>query len=552
MLKVQNLSKSFGNKVILDKVSFSVANGQKVGLIGSNGVGKTTLLKIIAGIELQDSGTVEVGTNNMIGYLRQELSIVEYDITVKKFIRTYVGIEELEQRMESLANRINDDESLIQEFCGVQEMYSLLGGYDFENKLNHIICGLGFSRDIYEKKIGNLSGGQKRKIMIAAVLLKGANLVLLDEPTNDLDINAMRWLESYISQIDVPCLIVSHDRAFLDKVVTKVLEIDFFSRQVKEYPGNYSEYMSFKKKEQEKAIYEYEQQQEQIRRLQSSMKQKKEWANMGRKQGVSDNDKYTRGYERDRSSGLASNAKKIEKQIDMISTLEKPKAKKKLQIKIDATSFQGSNSIVMKNLVCGYISGFMMSPISLNIGFGERIAIVGINGSGKSTFLKTMIGVLPPISGVIEIGRAIKIGYLPQDTREKNDITVEEYVKRMVEYDDLKDKSLMYTILSQFNLEYDELKKSLLKVSPGERTRIYLAIFSMKNINTLVFDEATNHMDIEALEALEEVLNTFRGTVIAITHDRTFLKNIKPDKIIRIDAGKTEIANLEEYIETLI
>ena len=190
-----------------------------------------------------------------------------------------------------------------------------------------------------------------------------------------------------------------------------------------------------------------------------------------------------------------------------------------------------------------------MQPISINCNFGERIVIVGDNGSGKSTFLRTLIGLQEPISGIIEIGRAIKIGYLPQDTKESVDVTIEDYVKKMVDYDEMESKSLMYTILSQFNFEYEELKKSMLMISPGERTRVYLAIFSMIKINTLVLDEATNHLDIEALESLEEVLNTFKGTVIAITHDRTFFKNIKPDKILKVIDGKIETANYEEFVD---
>lgn len=549
MLKIQKLSKSFGNKTILDEVSFTLANGQKAGLIGSNGVGKTTLMRIIAGLETKDNGTVSLESHNLIGYLRQEFFIEEEEELVKNFIKKYVGIAELEEKIERLGREIVDDESLIQEFCDAQERYALLDGYDFENKLSNIIHGLGFSEEILKKKIKELSGGQKRKIMLASVLLKGANLILLDEPTNDLDLNATRWLEEYVFKLDVPCLIISHDRRFLDKIVTKILEIDFFTKQIKEYPGNYSEYVSFKKKEQERMIDEYEMQQEQVKRLECSMRQKKEWANAGRKQGVKDNDKYTRGYERDRSSSLASNAKKIERQIEAIDFVERPKVKNKLQIRIEAKEFQGSNRIVTKELVCGYNSGFVMQPISINCNFGERIVIVGDNGSGKSTFLRTLIGIQEPISGIIEIGRAIKIGYLPQDTKESVDVTIEDYVKKMVDYDEMESKSLMYTILSQFNFEYEELKKSMLMISPGERTRVYLAIFSMIKINTLVLDEATNHLDIEALESLEEVLNTFKGTVIAITHDRTFFKNIKPDKILKVIDGKIETANYEEFVD---
>ena len=376
--------------------------------------------------------------------------------------------------------------------------------------------------------------------MLAAVLLKGTDLLLLDEPTNNLDIKSINWLEKYLKNNKSPMLIVSHDRRFLDDVITKVMEIDFYTRNMKEYPGNYSEYKKFKEDEQNAQLRKYNEQQDKIGELRKSITQKKEWAQKGNKQGVSDNDKYTRGYIRDRSQGLASNAKKIESQISQMNKIERPKIKNKLHIDINGEKTKGNKNIDTKDLVSGYEDGFKNDPVTTHIKYGDRLVIIGDNGSGKSTFLRTLIGKQKPISGEQSIGSGVKIGYLAQDTKENTAETIEDYFKKSIDYANLEDKSLIYTVLKQFNFDYEERTKKYSMLSPGERTRLKLAIFSMQDINSLVLDEPTNHLDIEALEAIEEVLKDFDGTVIAISHDREFIKNIDPTKVLKFTNGKVE------------
>lgn len=546
MLKVHEISKSYSGKNILNKISFFIDKGDKAAIIGSNGVGKTTLMKIIAGFEKPDEGIIEIDNSEMIGYLRQEFEIVEENQSIVSFIKKYIGIDKLEEKLNVLQDSMGNDPKIIEEFCEIQEKYILLDGYNFDYKLNVVLNGLGFENEMREVLIRNLSGGQKSKIFLAAVLLKGAELILLDEPTNNLDIKSIEWLEEYLSSIDVPCLIISHDRRFLNKVTNKTFEINFFDRTIDMFPGNYSEYSEFKKKQEEKLIERYNIQQEEIQQLRESAKQKKDWANKGRKQGVKDNDKYTRGYERDRASGLASNAKNIEKQIEKMSKIERPKIKNKLQIKINFSKIKGSTSIIAKDLICGYPNGFTTQPISLNCKFGDRIIIKGDNGSGKTTVLKTIVGDLKKIEGQLEIGTGIKIGYISQDTKEITDLTIEEYIKEHVNYEKLEDQSIIFRVLNQFNFSYEERKKQYSKLSPGERTRVKLVIYSLLDINTLILDEPTNHLDIEALEALEEVLESFKGTVIAISHDREFIKNSYPNTVYEMVNGnlvKTNIVN---------
>lgn len=540
MLRVEDVSKSYNGKDVLNNISFSLDEGEKAGIIGLNGIGKTTLLKIIAGDEKPDSGKIIRDKNSLVGYFKQEFKISEEDRDIISFIKNFIGIDVIEKQMNEAEKAMETDDSKIQEFCDLQEEYMRLDGYNIDYKLDQILSGLGLDNTIKEKKISELSGGQKEKVMLAAVLLKGTDLLLLDEPTNNLDIKSMNWLEKYLKNNNSPMLIVSHDRKFLDDVITKVMEIDFYTRNMREYPGNYSEYKKFKEDEQNAELRKYNEQQEKIGELRKSITQKKEWAQNGNNQGVSDKDKLTRGYIRNRSQGLASNAKKIEAQINQMDKIERPKIKNRLHIYIKGENTKGNKNIETRNLVSGYENGFKNEPVTTSIEYGDRLVIMGNNGSGKSTFLRTLIGKQKPISGEQNIGSGVKIGYLAQDTKENTNETIEDYFKKSINYASLEDKSLIYTVLKQFNFDYEERAKKYSMLSPGERTRLKLAIFSMQDINTLVLDEPTNHLDIEALEAIEEVLKDFDGTVIAISHDREFIKNISPTKILKFSNGKVE------------
>ena len=538
MIKCKNISKSYNGKDILNNISFSINEKEKIGIIGHNGVGKTTLLRIISGEEEPDTGEMLREENILIGYFKQEFTIHEENYDIESFIKKYIGIDVLEARLHELENEMDNDQNKIDEYCNIQNEYIRLDGYNIPYKLDKVLLGLGLNQEIKSKKIKELSGGQKEKVMLAAVLLKGTDLLILDEPTNNLDLKSIEWLEKYLKETQCPIMIVSHDRKFLDDVVTKIIEIDYFTRNLIEYLGNYSEYKKFKEQQEEAKLKRYQEQQEKIGDLKKSINQKKEWAQKGNKQEVSDKDKFTRGYLRDRSQTLASNAKKIENQISQMEIMDRPKIKNKLHIEITNSKKEGNTDIIAKDLVSGYDNGFKTEPINLHIKYGERIVITGDNGSGKSTFLKTLIG--EQNEGQTYIGNGIKIGYISQDTKEQNNESIEEYVMNSLKNQKIDDNSIIYTVLNQFNFDYEERKKKYSILSPGERTRLKLAIFSLEDINTLILDEPTNHLDIEALEAIEEVLKDFNGTVIAISHDRQFIKNIYPNKILEFTKGKIQ------------
>ena len=540
MIKCKNISKSYNGKDILNNISFSINENEKIGIIGYNGVGKTILLRIISGEEEPDTGEILREENILIGYFKQEFTIHEENYDIESFIKKYIGIDVLEARLHELENEMDNDQNKIDEYCNIQNEYIRLDGYNIPYKLDKVLFGLGLNQEIKSKKIKELSGGQKEKVMLASVLLKGTDLLILDEPTNNLDLKSIEWLEKYLKEIQCPIMIVSHDRKFLDDIVTKIIEIDYFTRNIIEYPRNYSEYKKFKQQQEEAKLKRYQEQQEKIGDLKKSINQKKEWAQKGNKQEVSDKDKLTKGYLRNRSQTLASNAKKIENQISQMEIMDRPKIKNKLHIEITNFKKEGNTDIIAKDLVSGYDNGFKTEPINLYIKYGERIVITGDNGSGKSTFLKTLIGEQKQIEGQTYIGNGIKIGYISQDTKEQNNESIEEYVKNSLKNQKIDDSSIIYTVLNQFNFDYEERKKKYSILSPGERTRLKLAIFSLEDINTLILDEPTNHLDIEALEAIEEVLKDFNGTVIAISHDRQFIKNIYPNKILEFTKGKIQ------------
>ena len=540
MIKCKNISKSYNGKDILNNISFFINEKEKIGIIGYNGVGKTTLLRIISGEEEPDTGEILREENILIGYFKQEFTIHEENYDIESFIKKYIGIDALEARLHDLENEMGDDQNKIDEYCNIQNEYIRLDGYNISYKLDQVLSGLSLNQEIKSKKIKELSGGQKEKVMLASVLLKGTDLLILDEPTNNLDLKSIEWLEKYLKEIQCPIMIVSHDRKFLDDIVTKIIEIDYFTRNIIEYPRNYSEYKKFKQQQEEAKLKRYQEQQEKIGDLKKSINQKKEWAQKGNKQEVSDKDKLTKGYLRNRSQTLASNAKKIENQISQMEIMDRPKIKNKLHIEITNFKKEGNTDIIAKDLVSGYDNGFKTEPINLYIKYGERIVITGDNGSGKSTFLKTLIGEQKQIEGQTYIGNGIKIGYISQDTKEQNNKSIEEYVKNSLKNQKIDNSSIIYTVLNQFNFDYEERTKKYSILSPGERTRLKLAIFSLEDINTLILDEPTNHLDIEALEAIEEVLKDFNGTVIAISHDRQFIKNIYPNKILEFTKGKIQ------------
>lgn len=388
MLKAKNISKSYAGQPILSDVSFCLNSGEKVALIGANGSGKSTLLKILAGLEKPDSGIVEFRKDLCIGYLSQELG-VEYNGTIGDYLKNFAGIAQLEKEIKELEKDLSDPIKL-ERYSEIQQLYLKIDGYSFESKSKIALEGFGLPPEL-DKPIAKLSGGQKSKVALIGVILKGVDILLLDEPTNNLDLPAIIWLESFLIKTKATCLLVSHDRKFVDRIVSKILEIDWFKRNINEFTGTFSEYIDYKKKKIQKEEKTQEIQQKKVDQLQKTSQIKKQWAQKGAGQATKDNDKYIRGARRDRSAKVAQNAAAIEKRMQKVRLVDVTRERSPLNIPLNMQQSQQNHSITLSNIIAGFENKFQIGPINLNIDYGSRIGIIGANGSGKSTLLKTIL-----------------------------------------------------------------------------------------------------------------------------------------------------------------
>jgi ATP-binding cassette, subfamily F, member 3 len=550
MLTLKNIRKIYGIRRVLEKVSFSIGEGQKVALVGQNGVGKSTLLKIAAGMESFEKGERIVPNRCLVGYLPQETGALPNE-TLMEYLRRMAGLEELEVEMRQLGTRLDEEEALAQ-YELVQADYTRLGGYDFERRAKSVLEGLFLSHVGLHRPLSELSGGEKRKAALAGVLLRGVDILFLDEPTNNLDLPALLWLENYLKRSKATCLIASHDRRFLDHVVKKVIEIDWFKREAVMYTGGWSEYAEMKAHAFRRHKEQYRMQEAERERLFESIEEKKEWVVRVKERKAPDNDKFTSNFKKERAvrkfDGAATALQGREKRLDDI---ERPLERPPLDIVL-TTEKNEDSTIMLKKVVFGYQvkeksdKPFQAGPIDLEIPLGTRMAILGNNGVGKSTLLQTITGALPPLSGTVVHGKQVTFGYLMQEHENiSQDMTPRQLFQKRLEDFDAFQLSLM---LSEFQFSPDVLDDKIKYLSPGERVRLILVLLSMLHANVLVLDEPTNHLDLEAIEALEESLAVYPGTILLVTHDRLFLERIKLSVSYLLENGTlTPVTDYAEY-----
>ena len=525
---VNNLNKSIGNMNLLVDISFDLSNSDKVGLIGKNGSGKSTLLKILAGLIKPDSGSINLD-GNTIKLLKQEIEIEYYNYSVLKYIKNDCGLLELEKRLHELENNLNEEKS--EEYGEIMDTYLKCDGYAFETNLEIILNGLNFDINI-NSKMGELSGGQKIKVMLASLLLTDADILLLDEPTNNLDIAAIEWLENYLNKLNKKMIIVSHDDYFLNTIANKIINLD--DGKITEFNMSYSDYLLYKEHEYNRELDKYERSKERQKKIQESIQSLKGWTSKGLSKKKNDHDKLAANYLKERTKKTSSKVSRLKKELEKIEIDKSFKKKKKIDFSANYFDSKENRDIQINDLVCGYDS-FFTKPISLHIPFGSRVSINGKNGSGKTTFIKTLIGEMNSISGNVLIGSGVKFGYISQESLSVSDkdYSVYDYLSRGADVDD----SLLFNILNKFNINFDERNKLFSSLSPGQRTRVNLAKLAINEVNTLVLDEATNHLDIEAIHVLEEVVESFNGTIISVSHNRNFNKLLNAEIILDIETG---------------
>lgn len=542
MLTLKNVRKVYGIRRVLERVSFSLGEGQKAALVGPNGVGKSTLLRLIAGIETPDRGEIMMPNRALVGYLPQEV-LAEGDETLWEYLRRAAGLGELEEEMKDLEPRLEKKESLAR-YELLEAEYRRLGGYEFERRSKNILAGLRLSHIGMDRPVSELSGGEKRKAALAGVLLRGVDVLLLDEPTNNLDLPALLWLEKYLAKSKSTCLIASHDRRFLDNVVKKLVEIEWWKREAIMYTGGWSEYAEMKAHAHRRHKEQYRMQEEERVRLSESMAEKMDWVERVKNRKAPDGDKLTSNYKKERATKKFTNsAKALEGREKRLIDVEKPLERMPLVIPLAPKAEIGLDDIALKGVVFGYPGGYASQPADLEIKYGTRLSVLGDNGAGKSTLMKTITGEIAPLSGEVLRGEGVVFGYLMQEHENiaPESKIAEVFKKRLDIYD--RDEVVMH--LTRFQFPPDIIDDRVSYLSPGERVRLILSLLSAMHANVLVLDEPTNHLDLETIEALEEALELYPGTILLVTHDRRFLEKMRVDRFLMLADG--ELSPIESY-----
>lgn len=517
--KITNGSVSYGADTVLSNINFEIRDREKIAVVGRNGCGKTTLLRAIIGDVLLEEGTGEEGfsvarTSGLtVGYLKQN-SFADDNATMEaEILRVFKPIIDLEKKMERLVSEMEvaSSEALVKEYSKAQERYEFLGGYTYLKEYSTAVKKFGFSEADKSKRLNEFSGGQRTKIAFIKLLLSKPDILLLDEPTNHLDITAVEWLESYLKSYPSAVVIVSHDRMFLNKIVDKVYEIEY--GETKCYPGNYSDFERRKKENYIKQRKDYEYQQAEIKRL-------------------------TALVERFRYKATkASMAQSKLKQIERIRTLEEPDRydMRTFHANFEPETQSSLNTLLVKNLEIGYAKDHPLAEVNFELERGQKLGIIGGNGIGKSTLLKTLIGAVPSLKGYYMFGANVKIGYFDQQSAETHGSkTVYDSF-----YDDFPfmNTTEVRSALGSFLFTGDDVFKTVDNLSGGEKVRLALLKIFKRKPNVLVLDEPTNHMDIVGKETLENMLSEYKGTVICVSHDRYFINKVA-DRLLVFDGGK--------------
>ncbi len=520
-LSVSDLSLSFGGVDILKNISFAVNEGERVGVIGVNGAGKTSLFKLILGDYEPSRGAVYTAKGASIGCLEQnpDLSALPGELTALEYMYTAFGelialeekIQYLELEITRLADSENEEEAVnkTEELIAVRHAFELMGGMEFRSRCRGMLLRLGFSEELIERKISTLSGGQYTRLALARLLATEPDILMLDEPTNHLDIDALTWLEGYISSYKKTVIIISHDRYFLDRTTNKTLSIQYGTAKL--YNGNYSETKDIQFAEASAVEHRYKEQQKEIARIKANIE-------------------FQRRCNREHNF-VTIRAK--EKQLERMEKIElAPPPPKEIRMSFREEESSAGDVIEVKELSFSYSSLPLIKKISFLIRRGERVLFLGKNGSGKSTLMKLINSMLTPTEGKILLGYNIKIGYYDQENR---GLTLEKTVFEEMhdEYPDKTNLELRST-LALFLFGAEDIDKKIATLSGGERARLTLAKLMLKKVNLLIMDEPTNHLDIGSAEALENALLAFEGTIVAVSHDRYFINRIAT-RIIELD-----------------
>ncbi|MBU5485319.1 ABC-F family ATP-binding cassette domain-containing protein [Clostridium sp. MSJ-11] len=534
ILSCKDLNKSYGIDTILEKVTLGVNEGDKIGLIGPNGAGKSTLLKIISGIIDYDGGELFIDKSKKVGYLSQHLTLDSNSTIYSEMLSVFSELISLEEKLRELEIKMNEPydakkadyhNKIINEYTATTELYSNKNGYAYKGEISRVLKGLGFSEDDYDKEIKILSGGQKTRVALCKLLLLNPEILLLDEPTNHLDLDAIEWLEEYLKSYKGSIIIISHDRYFLDSVTNRTMEL--LNGKIISYDGNYTKFIEFKKKDFEDKLKAYNLQQAEIKRQEEII------------------ERY-RSFNREKSIRAAESRQKSLDKVVRIDAPDKDPTSAKINFTAQITS--GNDVLYMENLSKSFGENNLFNNIHMDVKRGEKVALIGENGRGKTTLLKIIMEKESKDSGTIVLGRNVFIGYYDQ---EQSDLNPEKTILDEV-WDVFPNMTTteIRSALAAFLFRGEEVFKKISTLSGGEKCRINLLKLMLSESNLLLLDEPTNHLDIMSREALEDAIIEYNGTVMVISHDRYFLnKVINRIYELKENEAKEYLGNYSYYVE---
>lgn len=530
LLQANQIARHFGAEILFENIHLEIQTGARIALVGRNGAGKSTLLKIIAGIEAPDVGNIAKNKTATLGYLAQDTGLDSTETVWNEMLKAFEDVRLMEQRMRDLEVFISEGtpdtpayQSFLKEYDKLQHDFSDKNGYSYENEIRSVLHGFKFDPSFYEQRIDTLSGGQKTRLALARMLLQHPDILILDEPTNHLDIETLAWLENYLQSYTGALLIVSHDRYFLDKVATEVYELS--RKKMRHYKGNYSKYLDMKAEQLASDWKAYEKQQTEINKLE---------------------DFVARNLVRASTTKRAQSRRKA---LEKMERLDRPQGdEKQAHFLFNVAKPSGNVVLQVEDAAIGYDGAVLSEPINLDIRRQEAIALVGPNGIGKSTLLKSIIQQLPFIRGKETLGTNVSIGYYDQGQAELH--TNKTILAELWDEHPTVPEKDIRSILGAFLFSGEDVEKTIPLLSGGEKARVALAKLAMNQENFLILDEPTNHLDIDNKEVLENALIDYEGTLLFVSHDRYFINRIAT-KVIELseNGSKVYLGDYDYYLE---